>query len=187
MNKIFTLLLLTVSLLFIGCSSDQTTVQIIRTPVLKFDFSSSNSWTADTYSITNSSTVVAYPQDSTLPAQLYNRYILQGSGKDDSGHTYQLVITFDVSDNTPLLGIYKNAYTANRGLAEVQLFDITDKNNLAVYNLCSDDLQNDVFQIQKQKADEKIITGAFQMTLCNTRDSTQKLSLMNGTVKDLKY
>ncbi len=188
MNKIFTLLLsIFIFLFFSGCSSDQTTVQIIRTPLLQFDFNPADSWKADDYSIINTSKVVVYPQDSTLPAQLYNRYTLQGSGKDDSGHTYQLVITFDISDSSQLVGIYKPAYTSERGLAQVQLFNLTDKNNLSVYNLCQDNLQNDVLQIQKEKTDEQIITGAFQMTLCNSRDSTQKLTILNGTIKDLKY
>ena len=133
------------------------------------------------------SKVVVYPQDTTLPAQLYDRYTLQGSGKDASGHTYQLLITFDVSESNQLVGIYKSDYTTERGLAQVQLFDLTNKNDLAVYNLCTDDLQNDVFQIQKEKADERIITGVFQMIVCNSRDTTQKLTIMNGRIKDLKY
>ncbi len=187
MNKRIKFLLFFITLSFFSCTSDQTTVQIIRTPLLRFDLSTSNSWKADDYSITNTSKVVVYPQDTTLPAQLYNRYTLQGSGKDGTGHTYQLVITFDVSENSPLLGIYKTDYTTHGGLAQVQLFDLTDNNNLAVYNLCRDDLQNDVLQVQKEKADEKIITGVFQMTVCNSRDTTQKLTLMNGTIKDLKY
>jgi hypothetical protein len=154
---------------------------------LQFDLSVSNSWKADNYLISNISKVVVYPQDTTFPAQLYDRYTLQGSGKDQSGHTYQLVITFDVSGNSQLLGIYKTAYTTERGLAQVQLFDLTNKNDLSVYNLCAGDLQNDVLQIQKEKADEQIITGAFQMTVCNSRDTTQKLTIINGTIKDLKY
>lgn len=187
MNKIFSLLLFFVTLVFFSCSTDQTTVQIIRTPLLKFDFSPSNSWKADNYSISNTSKVVVYPQDTSLPAQLYDRYTLQGSGKDQSGHTYQLVITFDVSDSSQIVGIYKTAYNSQRGLAQVQLFDLTNKNDLSVYNLCAEDLPNDVLQIQKEKADEKIITGAFQMSVCNSRDTTQKLTIMNGTIKDLKY
>ena len=119
---------------------------------MQFDFGPSNSWKADNYSITNTSKVVVYPQDTTLPAQLYDRYTLQGSGKDQSGHTYQLVVTFDALDGSQLVGIYKTAYTQKRGLAQVQLFDLTDKNNLSVYNLCADDLDNDVLQIQKEKS-----------------------------------
>lgn len=187
MNKIFTLLLFTVSLLFLGCSSDQTTVQIIRSPLLRFDLSASNSWKADNYSIIKASKVVEYPQDTALPAQFYDRYVLTGTGKDDSGHTYQLTIDFDLAEGNQLVGIYKPAYTAERGLGDVQLVDMTDKNNLDVYNLCAENMQNDVLQIEKEKPDEQIITGSFQMTLCNSRDSTQKLTIMNGTIKDLKY
>ncbi|MEO6905393.1 MAG: hypothetical protein ABI148_03470 [Ginsengibacter sp.] len=187
MNKIISLLFLFVALLFSNCSSDETSVQIIRTPLLQFDLSPTDKWVANNYSIKNTSKVVVYPEDSSLPAQLYNRYTLQGSGKDDLGKTYQLVINFDKSDSSQFVGIYKTAYNTERGIAQVQIFDLTDKNNLSVYNLCADDLQNDVLQILKEKPDENIITGTFQMTLCNSRDSTQKLTIMNGTIKDLKY
>lgn len=187
MKKFYSLLFLFVSIVFLSCSSDQTTVEIIRTPLLQFDESASNTWKADNYSLSNSSKVVVYPGDSTLPAQLFDRYTLQGSGKDQAGHTYQLVVTFDVSDSSQLVGIYKPSYTTAKGLAQVQLFDLTNRNDLSVYNLWAGGLPNDVLQIQKEKADEKIISGVFQMTVCNARDTTQKITIMNGTIKDLKY
>jgi len=187
MNKLFTPLFFLSSLFFFSCSSDETTVQIVRAPVLKFDFSPSNSWTASRYSINNTSQVVVYPQDPGQPAQLYDRYTLEGAGKDDSGQTYQIILTFDVSDTSQLVGIYSPSYNTQRGLAQVQLFNLTNKNDLSVYNLCGDNLANDIFQIQKEKQDEKIITGVFQMTLCDSRDSTKKLNIINGSMKDLKY
>ncbi|MEO9147098.1 MAG: hypothetical protein ABI237_16235 [Ginsengibacter sp.] len=172
---------------FWGCSRDQTTIQIIRNPTLSFNLSPTNSWVANTYSIKNISKVVVYPQDTSQPAQLYDRYSLQGVGKDDSGRTLQVVITFDLSENSPLVGIYTPAYTLQRGLAEVQLFNLTSNSDLSVYNLCSQNLSTAVFQIEKEKKDERIITGSFQMMLCNSRDTTQKLNIMGGTLKDLKY
>lgn len=187
MNKIFYNLLFVVTIGLFSCSSDQTTVQIIRSPLLQFDLSPTNSWKAGGYSLIKTSSVVEYPQDTTLPAQFYDRYVLSGSGKDDSGHTYQLTVTFDLAAGNQLVGLYKAAYTSQRGLGDVQLVDMTDKNKLAVYDLCAEDLQNDILQIEKQKPDEQIITGSFQMTVCNSRDSTQKLRIMNGIIKDLKY
>lgn len=172
---------------FASCSNDQTTIQIIRNPQLTFSLSASNGWTASNYSITEISKVVVYPQDPNLGAQLYNRYSLQGTGKDDSGKTYQLVITFDVSDSSQLVGVYAPSYNSQRGLAQVQLYNLTDKNDLSVYQLCAENLNTAVFQIQKQKPDERIVTGAFQMMLCNSRDTTQKLSITAGSLKDLKY
>lgn len=175
------------AIVFLGCSTDQTTIQIVRNPTLSFNFSPTDSWVANTYSINNISKVVVYPQDSTQPAQLYDRYSLQGSGIDDSGRTFQLVITFDLLDNSPLVGIYTPAYTLQRGLAQVQLYNLTNSNDLSVYNLCQQNLNTAVFQIEKQKTDERIVTGSFQMTLCNSRDTTQKLNIIGGTLKDLKY
>jgi hypothetical protein len=187
MNKIFRVSSFFVALFLFGCSSDQTTVQIIRSPLLQCNIGPSDSWKADTYSIVKASRVVEYPQDSSLPAQFYDRYVLTGSGKDDSGRVYQLTVNFDLADDEQLVGLYQKAYTTQRGLGDVQLVDMTDKNNLAVYNLSSSDFQNDILQIEKQKSDERIITGSFQMTVYNSRDTTQKLQIMNGTIKDLKY
>ena len=176
-----------IAIIFLGCSPDQTTIQIIRNPTLSFNFSPTNTWVANSYSITNISKVVVYPQDTTQSAQLYDRYSLQGSGKDDSGRTFQLVITFDLAENNPLVGIYTPAYNTQRGLADVQLYNLTNNNDLAVYNLCAQNLNTAVFQIAKEKQDERIVTGSFQMVLCNSRDSTQKLNIMGGSLKDLKY
>ena len=187
MNKVLRILLLLITVLFFSCSSDQTTVQIIRSPLLQFNLSPSNSWKADNYSLIKTARVVEYPEDTTLPAQFYDRYLLTGSGKDDSGHTYQLTVNFDLADGNQLVGLYKKAYTPQRGLGDVQLVDMTDSKNLSVYNLCAENFQNDILQIEKQKPDEQIITGSFQMTLCNSRDTTQKLNIMNGIIKDLKY
>ena len=185
--KINLLLFFFTGIVFWGFSQDQTTIQIVRNPTFSFNFSPTDSWVASTYSITNISKVVVYPQDTSQPAQLYDRYSLQGSGKDDSGRTFQLVITFDLLNNSPLIGIYTPAYTSQRGLAQVQLYNLTNNNDLSVYNLCSQDLGTDVFQISKQQPTERIVTGAFQMTLCNSRDTTQKLNITGGIVKDLKY
>lgn len=185
--KINFLLFFFTGIVFWGCSQDQTTIQIERNPTFSFNFSATNSWVASNYSITNISQVVVYPQDTSQPAQLYDRYSLQGSGKDDSGRTFQLLITFDLSNNSPLIGIYTPAYTSQRGLAQVQLYNLTNNNDLSVYNLCNQNLATDVFQISKQQPDERIVTGAFQMTLCNSRDTTQKLNITGGIVKDLKY
>lgn len=185
--KINFLLFFFTAIFFWGCSQDQTTIQIVRNPTFSFNFSPTNTWVASNYSITDISKVVVYPHDTSQPAQLYDRYALQGSGKDDSGRTFQLVITFDLSNNSPLIGIYTPAYTSLRGLAQVQLYNLTNNNDLSVYNLCSQNLGSDVFQISKQKPDERIVTGSFQMTLCNSRDTTQILNITGGTVKDLKY
>lgn len=174
-------------ILLAGCSNDQTTIQIIRNPQLSFSLSPTNQWNAANYSIHEISKVVVYPKDTTLGAQLYDRYSLEGTGKDDSGQTYQLVITFDVSDSSQLVGVYTPFYNAQRGLAQVELYNLTNKSDLSVYELCSDALNTAAFQIQKQKPDERIVTGAFQMMLCNVRDTTQKLNITAGSLKDLKY
>lgn len=170
-----------------GCSDEQTTVQIIRTPSLTFSFNNTSSWKADNYSFPPVSKVVVYPQDTSLPGQLYNRFSLQATGRDSTGNTYQLFITFDAIDINQLSGVYSPFYTSQKGLSEVQIYNLTNNNNLSAYNLCAAHLANAVFQVQKQNINERLITGTFQMTLCNSRDSTDKINITNGIMKDIKY
>lgn len=171
-----------------GCTKDVTTVQVVRHPLIKFNLDSANtSWQSSNYDFTSIAKVVVYPQDATKPGQLYNRVTFQASGKDNSGKTLQLIIAFDAVDMTQLSGVYNSSYTTQRGLAQVQLYNLTDNANLAAYSLCDQTISNATFQIEKQKADEKLITGSFHMTLCDARDSTKKINITNGIFTDITY
>ena len=171
-----------------GCTKDVTTVQVVRNPSIKFDLDSANtSWQSSTYAFTSISKVVVYPQDTTKPGQLYNRVTFQASGKDNLGNILQLIVAFDAVDMTQLTGVYNSSYTTQRGLAQVQLYNLTDNSNLAAYSLCDQTISNADFQIEKQKPDEKLITGSFHMTLCDARDSTKKINITSGIFTDLTY
>lgn len=187
MKKIFLYLSFFIAIFFVGCSHDETTVQIIRTPIISFNFNGNSSWKADNYSFAAVTKVVVYPQDTTQASQLFNRFTLQGLGRDNTGNNYQLIITFDAVDVNQLVGVYSPLYTPQRGLSQVQLFNLTNSNTLSAYNLCQGNMANNILQIQKQSTDERLITGSFQMTLCNARDSTQKIIITNGLLKDINY
>ena len=169
--------------LFSACSPD-TTVQIVRHPLIKFSYNST-SWQADNYFFVGPSQVVAYPANTTQPGKLYNRFTLQAYGKDEQGNDLQLNILFDVADATQLIGTYSPVYTSDRGLPQVQLFNL-DNNNLAAYELCAND-STAVLQIKRQSEKERLISGNFQMTLCNIRDTTQKINITNGILTDIHY
>ncbi len=187
MQKKYLHLLFFISFFFVGCSREETTVQIIRTPIISFNFNGNSSWKADSYSFAPVTKVVVYPRDTTQASQLFNRFTLQGVGKDNTGNTYQLIITFDAVDVNQLVGVYSPFYTAQRGLSQVQLFNLTNSNTLSAYNLCNGNIANEILQIQKQSSDERLITCSFQMTLCNARDSTQKIIITDGLLKDINY
>ncbi len=86
-----------------------------------------------------------------------------------------------------LVGTYTPLHNLQRGLAQVQLFDLTNGNDLMAYELCNDVVPGSIFQVQKLSQAEQIMTGNFQFTLCNVRDTTQKITLTNGTFTDIKY
>jgi hypothetical protein len=176
-----------ISILIFGCSQDVTTVTIVRNPLIKFEYNANKTWTSGDYTLANMARVIGYPADTTQPGQLYNRLTLQTSGKDGQGDDLQFIVSFDVIDPVQLVGTYTSAYTTQRGLAQVQLYNLTNSNNLVAYDLCSSATSAALFQVQKQNPNERLITGIFQMTLCNARDTTRKITITNGTFKDIRY
>ncbi len=167
-----------------GCSKESLTVQFQRNPLIKFDTDSS-SWTADSYFFTGPAKVVVYPSDTTLAGTLYNRFILQATGKDSKNNPLQLNLTFDVAETTQLAGMYNTSYTIDKGLQQVQLFNTGA--SLEAFQLCPPGSISPMLQIQKQSVAERLITGTFQMTLCNARDTTQKIHIKNGIITDIHY
>lgn len=175
---------------FIGlqsCTKDKTTVQVIRNPLLKFDLDITNTWSATSVTFAPLEKVVVYPVDTTSPAIVYNRLSLNATGKATSGDNLELVISFDVIDPAELRGRYTPLYSLSKGLRDVKLYNTTNPNNLSVYSLCADNNIQAHFQIDRQNNSERLISGIFQMTTCNDRDSTQKIKLINGTFNDIRY
>jgi RecG-like helicase len=185
--KLRALLLLIVSLNFFGCSKSTVTVEVVRHPSLTFDFNNSSSWKADNTLFEAVTKVVVYPNDTTSQAILYNRLTLKSAGHANTGENLQFIVNFDVIDQSELVGEYTPVYTVKNGLADAKLYDLTNANNLSAYNLCYDNVIKSKFQIQRQNKQERLISGIFQMTVCNTRDSTQKISITNGTFTDIRY
>lgn len=183
MKKPLTQLLLVLFLLP-ACTPEETTVGIARHPVITFT-SPSMTWQADRYSFEAPSQVVAYPADSTQPGRLYNRLTFQATGENDQGDNLQLIIMFDTEDASQLIGTYTSRYTTSRGLAQAQLFNL-NRDELAAYALKPSD-STAIFQIQRQSQQERLIAGTFQMTLYNTRDTTETINITNGRFTDINY
>ena len=186
MKKSYLLLIIFFCILYHACSPDVTTVQVKRNPSIKFNLNGAT-WKSDTYSFSNPSMIVVYPNDTTQPGKFYNRIILQSTGRDSKNNNLQLVISFDNIDANQLVGTYTPFHTTQRGLASAQLYDLTDANKLQAYQLCSDNSLASLFQVQKQNQDERLISGVFQISMCNIRDTTQKIKLTDGTFTDIKY
>ncbi len=169
-------------LFFLGCSKE-TTVEVIRHPLIEFTINSVL-WKAANYSFTKPVQVVAYPANSTQSGQLYNRFIFQVNAKNDKGEDMQLNIVFDASNINQLRGIYSPTYTPQTGLYEVQLFTLD--NNLSAYSFCAGSSAA-TMQIQRHSQTERLISGTFQMTLCNVRDNSEKIQISDGVIKDIHY
>lgn len=167
-----------------GCSREDLNVQIIRNPVISFN-TDSTTWKADQYFFTGPARVVVYPFGAAQPGVLYNRFTLQSSGRDSRGNLLQLNMTFDAVDTTHLPGIYKLFYTAEKGLHGVELYNVGTV--LSAYSICPNDSIMPVIQVQKQSTTERLISGSFQMTVCNNLDTSQKIRISNGIMTDIHY
>lgn len=183
MKRSFYLLFFSIFLV-LGCSREALTLQIVRNPLVKFDIDA-DSWVSDSYFFTGPAKVVAYPSNPALPGVLYNRFTLQATGKDSKGNSLQFNLVFDAADAEKLPGVYKLAYSASRGMQQAQLFNVGS--TLAAYSLLAKDSASAILEIQKQSISEKLITGTFQMTMSNTRDTTQKIRIKNGILNDIHY
>lgn len=180
MSKLLPLL---ITIIFLSACSKETTVQVIRHPLIQFT-SDSVVWTAANHSFTKPVQVVAYPANSSQSGQLYNRFIFQVNAKNEKGEDMQLNIVFDASSTNELKGVYRPTYTSQAGLYEVQLFRLD--NNLSAYSLCTS-RSAAMLYIQRQSQTERLISGSFQMTLCNVRDTTEKIQITDGIIKDINY
>ena len=167
-----------------ACSPEETTVGIARHPLIQFT-AATMTWQANTYAFGAPAQVVAYPADSTLPGRLYNRFTLNAYGKNDQGANLQLTLMFDAEDAAQLIGTYRTSYSTSRGLAQAQVFNL-DNNNLAAYTLRANDTTA-LLQVKRQSTQERLLAGSFQMTLYNTRDTTQTINITNGTFTDITY
>ncbi len=180
--KIKNLLFFLLALLLVSCSK-QTTVGFNRTPILRFSNGTTN-WISNRYTFLEPSRIVAYPANATT-AQLYNRYTLQATGQTNTGENLQLNLIFDVSDAAVLIGSYTQAYTQNRGLAQVNIFNL-NSSSLAAYELSPTDTTAS-FRVSRQNPSERLIAGDFAMTLRNKQDTTQKIIITNGYFADINY
>ncbi|MDQ6815131.1 MAG: hypothetical protein M3040_15450 [Bacteroidota bacterium] len=167
---------------FSGCTKETTSIQVVRHPVIKFTTATSD-WTADKYFFSGNAQVVEYPYN-VRTAQLYNRLTLQAFGTDTKGNNLQLILMFDATDLQQLTGSYLPKYTTGKGLKQVQIYNL-NTNSLAAYALC--DSTSSALQIQRQSISERLLSGTFQATVCNTKDSTQKIKIANGTFTDINY
>jgi hypothetical protein len=109
---------------------------------------------------------------------------LNARGENTAGDNLQLTIMFDAEDTSRLVGVYRPLYTASSGLAQVQVFNLS--NGPAAYALKPGD-STAVLQIQRHSESERLMAGRFQMTLYNTRDSTETINITTGIFKDVRY
>jgi hypothetical protein len=168
----------------ISCSKEELRVQVLRNPLIKFEIDSA-SWRSENYFFSGPTRAIVYPTDPTQPPALYNRFTLQSTGTDTRGRSLQLNIVFDAVDTNRLTGSYQVNYRAGKGLHEVQLYTIGS--TLSSYELCANDTITPFLQIEKQSVSERLVAGSFEMTLCNTRDTMQKVRIRNGIISDIKY
>jgi hypothetical protein len=178
-------LLLCSLFIFFACSREEVIVQIVRNPLIQFS-STTFSWKADSHSFRSPLQVVQYPGNASQSGRVYTRYTMQATGRDDRGQRLQLNLSFDASEIPRLTGEYRPTYTANRGLAGVQLYNL-EQGNLAAYRLSDADTATARLVVQRHSETEQLLSGTFQMTLSDERDPSKKIVITNGVLTDVRF
>lgn len=178
------LLLITV-IAFVACSREEVIVQVVRNPLIRFT-SSNFTWRAESYSFRNPIQVVQYPSNASQSGRVYTRHTLQATGRDDKGQRLQLNLSFDASEIPRLTGEYRPTYTANRGLAAVQLYNL-EQGSLASYRLIPADTASARLVIERQSDSEQLLSGTFRMTLSDERDPSKKIVITDGVLNDVRF
>ncbi|TDH28544.1 hypothetical protein EXU57_00245 [Segetibacter sp. 3557_3] len=168
----------------LSCTPEKTTFQVVRHSSMSFNYDSSSTWKAKTYDISPPTQAVVYPADPLIPGTLYNRYTLQAFGVDDKNRNLQIVMVFDTKEQKVFTGEYKTAYTGDKGLKEVQVYDM-DNASLAFYQMYDNAFST--LKITKQSTSERLIAGTFQIMLRDARDTTRKMTITSGTLTDVSY
>lgn len=178
--------LLCAACVFTACSrEEEDTVQIVRNPVIAFS-TDTLVWQSGSYFFLNPIQVVRYPAQAVGSAKIYTRYSLQATGKDNKGSTLQLNLLFDAGERDQLMGVYRAAYTEQRGLAGVHLYNLQN-GQLAAYKLSLQDTATATLHIRRQYEKERLISGTFEMTLSNEQDTSKKIRIRDGVLQDLRY
>jgi hypothetical protein len=174
--------------LFTSCQDQVETFSIYRSGVFSFS--------RDTFVTEFANDVTFYKGASVLHtysstnSQVYRRLLLEAKGLNKAGKNMIIDLTIDIlpNDSGKYIGVYKTDYQVDFG--GIYSFSFLEETTTGVYKSYSLDpafLSEAFFQIERQNIEEQLLLGRFFAKLQNDQDSSEKLTLYNGTFKDIHY
>lgn len=173
-------------LLSSSCERYTSSFEVVRDPQIRARVNDS-SWVTNRYSVQQQGQALYFDDSLHQGGTLFYRYTLVGL--DAGSDIKRLQITLDVVDPADMRGIYTPRYTEAGGLFAVEWIDGTrNQNNLAKYTLCTPtDTSRTVLEVERQQFTEQLIAGTFRALLCGQDNANDRLSISEGTFKDINY
>ena len=183
MKKIFLIFL--TGIITSSCQQYTESISIQRNPFIKAEIDGEN-WQTTDYVSRYLGKIVYYEDENDVTGEIFNR--ISVTALSPSGEPDQLQLTIDVVNINNMVGEYNTTYTARGGINEVTWVDkATTPGFFPVYTLCQPLASSGKIIINRQEPNEKLITGTFEVTLCERTNSGQVLTIKKGEFKDLSY
>jgi hypothetical protein len=185
---VMTFYLLVTATCLISCQNQVETFSIDRSGIF--------SYSRDTFVTEYANDVIFYKGESVLhiyslvKSELYRRLLLEAKGVNMSGKKVIIDLTIDIlpNDSGKYIGVYKTEYKYGfGGILSFKLLEETALGTYKSYNLDPAYLSEAFFQIDRQNIVEQLLLGKFFAKLQNDQNSSEKLTLFNGTFKDIHY
>ncbi len=187
-NSVFRLLLalIAVSLMAISCRDKVDLFQIERLGTLSFSTDNLVTQHADDVHFYRGKESLFYYDPKKY--EFYTRYLLEARGKDAKGVDMILSIEADFLIDQDYIGVYRPSYEYNLGgMYSFNLMNKDSLGNFKSYSLDPAFLAQDYLQIERQSQEEKLILGKFFVRLICEQNPAEKLTLYQGTFKDISY
>jgi hypothetical protein len=170
--------------LFLGaCEPSSESVRIQRNPMIKANINGEN-WQTKEYIPVSLGKTVYYEDMNDATGVLYERLHL--TIFNNAQYPQQLQFIIDVKDPKNMIGEYGMIYTEGGGIHEVMWTDhAASPDFYPLFSICEAFEPTVKIVIEKQSTSEKLISGTFEMTLCDRTNAGNTLIISQGEFKDI--
>jgi hypothetical protein len=174
-----------ISISLFSCQQFSESVEVQRNPMVKAKVNGESWQTREYVSILLGKTVY-YEDVNDATGVLYERLHL--SAFNNAQYPEQLQFILDVKDLNNMVGEYTTTYTANGGVHDIVWIDQASSADFyPLFSICDSFKPTTKITIERQSTSEKLISGTFEMTLCERTNGSNTLVITQGEFKDIYY
>jgi hypothetical protein len=184
-TKLLLIMAVFITTTFSSCRDEIEVFQIERIPTFSFSYDNLTKQYAEKVSFFQGKVVVHYFDDGS--SEVYNRYLITANGINTAGNAFTVNIEYDLVKDGNFIGIYKPIY--EKSVGGIYSFNYVEQvgNSYKSYDLDPSGLGDDFIRVERQNTEEKIVLGDFFAKLQRDIDTNEKITLYEGTFKDLSY